>query len=122
MSEKLPYFRDIVNDAGNSQGWTPLLFAAAKNNQTDIEVIKLLIDNGAEILKPAKLDEMSVLHLAAASNDIHLLDFFLTHLGDDAWQSVNITNSEGWTPMHLACFFSNMDSVNLLLEHGGDLQ
>jgi len=85
-------------------------------------VIKLLIGCGADILKPAVLDEMTVLHLAAASNDIHLLDFFLTHLGEeDAFRHVNVKNQEGWTPMHLACFFSNMDSVNLLLEHGGDL-
>jgi ankyrin repeat protein len=84
-------------------------------------VCKLLIEHGAEVLKPAELEEMSVLHLAAASNDIHLLDFFLTHLGDDVWEQINIKNSEGWTPLHLACFFSNLDSVNLLLEHGGDL-
>jgi len=65
---------------------------------------------------------MTVLHLAAASNDIHLLDFLFTHLGEDqAINKVNIKNSEGWTPMHLACFFSNMDTVNLLLEYGGDL-
>ncbi len=37
-------------------------------------IVKLLVDNGAQILKP-KGDGMNVLHVAASSNDIHLLDY-----------------------------------------------
>jgi len=64
---------------------------------------------------------MTALHIAAGSNDIHLLDFLLTELGEDAKRHVNIGNNEGWTPMHMACFLNNFDTVNLLLEHGGEM-
>lgn len=37
-------------------------------------VVKLLVENGAEILKP-KADGMTVLHVAASQNDIHMLDY-----------------------------------------------
>lgn len=30
-------------------------------------------------------------------------------------------NTDGWTPSHLASFLGNMDSLNLLTEHGADL-
>jgi ankyrin repeat protein len=35
---------------------------------------KTLVSNGASILKP-KRDGMTVLHIAASQNDIHMLDY-----------------------------------------------
>jgi len=28
MSEQLPYFKDLINDDSNPEGWTPLMWAA----------------------------------------------------------------------------------------------
>jgi ankyrin repeat protein len=121
MSQSLPYFKDIVNDSNNTHGWSPLLYSASVSTKSDLQVLKLLIENGAHILKPSENDGMTALHIAAGSNDIHLLDFLLTELGEDAKRHVNLGNNEGWTPMHMACFLNNFDTVNLLLEYGGEM-
>ena len=60
---------------------------------------------------------MGILHVAASNNDLHILDFVLS----SREVSVNVANKEGWTAAHLAGFFNNFDSLNLLLEYGADL-
>lgn len=34
---------------------------------------------------------------------------------------LNAFNSDGWTPLHLACYFGQMDSAKLLLSLGADV-
>lgn len=63
---------------------------------------------------------MTAIHIAAASNDIHLVDFILKNV-EKPETAVNIKNLEGWTPVMLASFMNNFDSLNLLLENGADL-
>ena len=61
---------------------------------------------------------MSLLHIAASNNDIHMIDF-AAKVG--AFPSVDLKNAEGWTPSHLASFLNNFDALNLLLELGSDI-
>ena len=63
---------------------------------------------------------MTALHMAATINDVHVVDFILNSV-EDPNRAVNIATNEGWTPCHFAGFLNNFDSLNLLLEHGGDL-
>lgn len=35
--------------------------------------------------------------------------------------AVNLGNTDGWTPVHLAAHLNNFDSLNLLIENGGSL-
>ena len=42
-------------------------------------MVKLLVENGASLLKP-KADGMTILHVAASVNDIHTLDFALKNV------------------------------------------
>ncbi len=65
---------DIVNDDSNSDGWTPLLWAAQKSN---LEIVQELIAYGASATK-AKKDGISLLHMAASNNDVHLLDYAIS--------------------------------------------
>ena len=37
-------------------------------------MVRKLVDSGAELLTP-KIDGMNILHVAAAHNDIHMLDY-----------------------------------------------
>ena len=37
-------------------------------------MVKELLENGASLLKP-KMDGLTILHIAASQNDIHLLDY-----------------------------------------------
>jgi ankyrin repeat protein len=54
-------------------GWTPLLWAASRG---DLDVIKGLVENGASLLKPRK-DGITVLHIGAVNNDLHVLDYVI---------------------------------------------
>ena len=71
-------------------------------------------------MKPKISDGMTPLHIAAGSNDVHLVDFILSQVEDPS-SAANVRNEEGWTPCHLAAFLNNFDSLNLLVEAGGDL-
>ena len=72
----LPYFGHVINDNSNEAGWTPLLSAcAAQESSSDMRLVKLLVENGADILM-AKLDDgLAPIHFAASNNDLHLLDY-----------------------------------------------
>ena len=63
---------------------------------------------------------MTALHIAATTNDVHVVDFILEHV-DNPSRAVNIKTNDGWTPGHFAGFFNNFDSLNLLLEAGADV-
>lgn len=112
----LPYFSEVVDHMVD--GWTPLHAACAVSNRTHLDMIKLLVDNGADITKQKEEDGLSAIHFAASNNDVHLLDYILETAGPGV---VLQENHEGWTPAHFACFLQNFDALNLLLENGADL-
>jgi ankyrin repeat protein len=97
-----------------------LLWAASRSSKSDLNVFKLLLESGAEILKPKKADGMTTLHIAAASNDVHLVDLILANV-ENKKLATNLKNLDGWTPTMLASFMNNFDSLNLLMENGADL-
>lgn len=70
---EMPWFAEVVDECNNEQGWTPLLWAATKKHMT---VVKTLIEQGATPLK-SKSDGMNILHVAASSNDIHVLEYVI---------------------------------------------
>jgi len=70
--------------------------------------------------KAKKKDGTTCLHIAAGTNDIHLMDFIFKNLPNKK-ELVNRKNSDGWIPAHMAAFLNNFDSLNLLLENGADL-
>ena len=115
LQKELPYFTEIVNDNSNSDGWTPLLWAAQKCN---LEIVQELVAYGASVSK-SKRDGISVLHMAASNNDIHLLDYIISL--NDKNLDINIKNQDGWTAAHMAGWLDNFDSLNLLIENGADI-
>ena len=46
----LPYFSEVV-DAPNDSGWSPLHCACIISNRTHLDLIKLLVENGASLTK-----------------------------------------------------------------------
>lgn len=48
-------------------------FASLKGG---VGMVRFLVDNGAHLLKPKK-DGMTILHIAASNNDVHILDYAL---------------------------------------------
>ena len=117
----LPFFEEVINDQSNEQGWTPLLTACAHSNKSDLRLIKLMVENGAQLLKPKTDDGLTSIHFAASNNDVHLLDYILSESGENSKAISNLKSKEGWTPAHFAGFLNCFDALNLLLEHGADM-
>ncbi|XP_016836830.1 putative ankyrin repeat protein RF_0381 [Nasonia vitripennis] len=104
----------------NSQDETPLHFAA-QNPNCYPEIIKLLVEHGADVRAATTRDGNTALHYVAMSNDIssHSAVKLLLKRGS----SVNVGNLEGDTPLHMA---ARNDGVNaplaeLLMEHASDV-
>ena len=49
------------------------MWAATSKN---IEMVHMLAENGANLMKPKK-DGLTIMHIAASINDIHVLDYVL---------------------------------------------
>ena len=47
--QTLPYFTDFINDDNNPEQWTPLMWCQ-KQNCLDLKTLKLLHENGADML------------------------------------------------------------------------
>ena len=82
-------------------------------------MIKIMVENGATLMKPKRDDGLTSVHFAASNNDIHLLDYIFMHV-DSPRTAANVKNHDGWSPCHFAGFLNNFDALNLLIENGGD--
>lgn len=96
--------RPELADETAPDGESPLM-AALYRNRTDM--VELLLERGASVS----------IHEAAALDD-----------ADAAAQLLNLEpkllqeySHDGWTPLHLACFFGAYDTARLLLERGADV-
>lgn len=91
--------------------YKPLSIASWIGNN---EIIKLLIDEGAEI---NSLDESGYypLYLSIYSNDITTVNLLITNGAD-----VNLKNKYGETALHHASYRGSLDMVRLLYENGAE--
>jgi ankyrin repeat protein len=94
--------RDLANRHPDV-GPTPVLLAAYLGAE---EIVALLRARGAV------LDVFE----AAAVGDTARLGALVAAAG-----LVNAYSSEGWTPLHLACFLGQAEAAGLLLDHGADV-
>jgi ankyrin repeat protein len=93
---------------------TPLHIAAGANYESSIEIMRLLLERGANCHDfNAELD--SPLHLAVFSNRLEHVDLLIRH-----GARLNITNSSGHTPLHAAVFVDSPEIVDRLLVAGAN--
>ena len=97
-----------VNCVGKRYHDTPLSRASCWGHK---DVVKLLLDRGAELNKADKYGCIP-LHLAAAHDVVQLLL--------DRGADPNKANNDGWTPLHLAVYKGRKEAVELLLEGGAE--
>ena len=99
-------FSEFINWKTN-KGQTPLHYASFVGN---IKLIKLLIQNGADILSKTN-NGFNVLHLAIMGNKITSFYYFI----EKYKISINSKDSKDNTSLHLAAYFNSKKIFNYLL-------
>ena len=85
-------------------GESPLTAALYYGKQSAVEA---LLDCGVKVS----------IHEAAALGDVDTLAYML----DLEQRLIAEISFDGWTPLHLACFFGGYEAVELLIERGADV-
>ncbi|KAM9384369.1 histone-lysine N-methyltransferase EHMT2 isoform 2-T2 [Pholidichthys leucotaenia] len=99
-------------NAQDSGGWTPIIWAAEHKH---VEVIKVLLDRGADV--SVKDKELNVcLHWAAYAGSVDIAELVL-----NTGCSLSSVNVHGDTPLHIAAREGFLDCVTLFLSRGADI-
>ena len=100
----------VVMNANNEEGFTPL-YKAIDGNHT--EIIKHLINNGADVNVENPLGGRSPLHMAVDQGKREIIEM-LVNKGAD----VNAREFDDRTPLDLAIAFKHTEIAELLRKHG----
>lgn len=89
----------------------PPLFNASSVG--DLELVRLLVDRGADVNKPWETLGRTPLWVAAQDGHTQIVEYLL-----DRGASPNQRDTSGWTPLHAAAISGKLEIVKLLLERG----
>ncbi|KAL1490865.1 hypothetical protein ABEB36_011550 [Hypothenemus hampei] len=89
--------------------------AEVETPNSDREVIKLLLENGADVKLQTKQHETAFHLVASAGNNDVLLEMIAHMTPTDAQKALNRQNANGWTPLLIASHKGHIDLVNNLL-------
>ena len=96
------------------KGITPLEWAARKGHQ---DVVKVLLDNNAEVNATRHTDGVTALHVATVNGHAEVVKLLLDHNAD-----VNASrHTDGVTALHIAAQEGHAEVVKLLLDHNADV-
>jgi uncharacterized protein len=98
--------------AYSPDGWTALHL-----NFGDLNVVKLLLDNGADINAVSK----NKIKATPLQGSVVMKNLELAKLLIDRGANVSPHGEEGTTPLHESAGSGQLDFVKLLLEHGADV-
>ena len=105
---------DEASVHARSREGTPLIVMAVAARSLD--VVRLLIENGARPDDKSKKDETTALTLAAANGDLDIATYLLDHKAD-----INEPGELRETALIKAARFQRNEVVKLLVERGADL-
>lgn len=77
----------------------------------------MLLQRGARVTCEEPDDGETSVHLASATGRVEVLEELLKADGKEALSKFDEC---GWTPLHLAVFYSQLECVRVLLSHGAD--
>ena len=107
-----------VNEREKEGGWT-ILMSAVHSEEVDLEIIKILLESGAEINAIDEFHETAL--KKAVYNQYNEKSLDVIKLLIDAGADINAANDEGWTPLMEAAYHNNPDIVKLLVDCGADV-
>lgn len=99
----------LNREAANSE--TPLSLACRNGH---IDICRLLVDLGVDCLEPVA--DTTLFHIASSNEHYDILEW-LSSIG----VSVDVIDSSGFSPMHIACRDNAMETVKKLFELGADI-
>jgi len=114
----------------NEEGWTPLMYAVAIGR---LRVIKLLLNHGAS-LKDTNNFGQSSLMLAASFGHESVIKLLAEHAREqaevynnskapifaDELLTLNYVDNRGYTALHYAAFYAQLDAMKVLLDLGAN--
>ncbi len=100
-------------NAYDAQGRAPLHLAAATGR---IDILKILIANGANLQMPAEPTRALPIHFAAGNNHVSAMNLLLAFRSDP-----NAKDSNEATPLHWAAYWGAYESIVSLIHRGADI-
>jgi ankyrin repeat protein len=83
---------------------------------SDKEIVKLLLENGADVGVQTKSNTETCFHYCAKGGNNDVLIQMLSHMTvTDIQKAINRQSSVGWTPLLIACHKGHMEFVTTLL-------
>ncbi|XP_045495167.1 serine/threonine-protein phosphatase 6 regulatory ankyrin repeat subunit B [Colias croceus] len=111
-------------DSVDEDGASALHFAGqitkeeVKVPSADREVVKYLMQNGADVSLQTKHNQETAFHFCAIAGNNDVLTEMITDMSTaDVSRALNKQNSIGWTPLLIACNRGHMELVNTLLSN-----
>lgn len=82
----------------------------------DRQVVKLLIENGADVTLQTNKSHETAFHFCAVAGNNDVMTEMITHISTaDVSKALNKQNSIGWTPLLIACYRGHMELISTLL-------
>ncbi|XP_030020883.1 serine/threonine-protein phosphatase 6 regulatory ankyrin repeat subunit A isoform X1 [Manduca sexta] len=111
-------------DAVDDDGASALHFACkitkeeVKIPTADRQVVKCLIENGADVSLQTRHNHETAFHFCAVAGNNDVMTEMITHISTaDVSRALNRQNSIGWTPLLIACNRGHMELVSTLLSN-----
>lgn len=101
-------------DCYDKDGWTPLLWAAARGHD---KVVSILLDNAADIRMPHKISGALAIHMAGHSGSVATVKTILDRRKED----INaVWDLNGHTVLLQAAFYGHLELADFLVKLGAD--
>jgi ankyrin repeat protein len=85
---------------------------------SDIAIIKMLFQNGADVSIQSKATNETCFHYCALAGNNEVITEMLTHMNaSDIQKALNRQSNIGWTPLLIACHKGHMELVTTLLSN-----
>lgn len=106
--------KGINVNSQNKNGYTPMILCVSDNH---IEVMKYLIESGADLNKSSGYLRMTPLHAATTDGNVEMVELLI-----NSGAKIDDQDHEGHTSLHRAIIFGQNEIAQLLLAHGANTE